>query len=610
MFVTLLYHHVDSRLRTDIAISETAFGEQLAHLRREGYPVLTLEEVLRTASGEAMPPERAVFLTLDDGYADNLQLALPRLRAQGMEATMFVPTAHVGCSNAWNTRVTYEARHLDWHELEEWIEGGGKIGGHTHAHESAEEVDAPLYRDSVQLNRRSLERRLGIEVVAFAYPYGHVTPEARAAVSDEYEIAWVVRGGTWDPQRDPFMLNRHVIGPHLRIRDFAYELEGLFDEMATGKSFWRPRAKNPSARPRRPVARSHRPIAGPAPGSPRVAIVSAGEEDELGPAPADRFADLLANGWDAHLVHLGDAFAQPGLDDLPDEVLRRRVHPPPRELRYRRPRPELVGGLVSTLRRQPRAAVPELLRRVDLAARYARGVLLALRPQLVCLPPEACGGGWPELVRLTGSRSITREAVAALGPVLDRSLLDWPAPNGNGQALRVLTVGRLGWQEGLEHLLDAIRLLREDGVGCTCRIVGAGEYEDAVTFARHQLGMGEAVEVFPTAGREGLLEHLRWADIVVNPAVVPARPRWWLDACAAGRGLVTTPFPGGDQAGAVVVPRRDPDTLAEALATLARDGGLRAELGEQGRRHALQAGEEVESNFAAFRELCRRALDG
>jgi peptidoglycan/xylan/chitin deacetylase (PgdA/CDA1 family) len=601
VLVTLLYHHVDRRLRTDIAVSEEAFGAQLAHLRCEGYPVLTLAEVLRIASGETRSPERAVFVTFDDGYADNLHKALPLLQEHGVEATMFVPTAPVGCSNAWNTRASYEARHLDWRELEQWLEGGGMIGGHTHSHESALEIASDQFSASIQLNRRLLEQRLGIEVVVFAYPYGDVTPEARAAVSRQFDVAWTVHGGTWDPGRDRFLLNRFFVGPRFGVKDFAYGLEAQFDRIATGRMRL-PGVRKPAPDPRKPAASVR-----VTPGAPRIVLVAGEYEDAFPPTAGTRFADLLRWGWDVHLLHRGDMTAEPEIDDLPNAVLRERVHPPPRALRRRRPRPELMIGVLGSALRRPRRIYTELARPADPDVRYLRAVLLALRPDLVCLLSDGDEAGWLAVTEAAGSRAITAEEVGAIGPVLDRTLLAWEPPSREHTPLHVLAMGPVEWQLGLEHLLVAMRLLGEEGVPCECRIVGNGNHEGAVTFARRQLELGDSVELYARCGRAAFLEHLRWADVVVNASVVPTLPSWLVDAHAAGRPVVTTELPAGLEVPALVVPRRNPEALAEALADLERDDALRGGLVVRGRQHVSQLG-DVDSHLASFLEHCRRAL--
>ena len=64
--------------------------------------MLPLEDALaRLHAGERLP-SRAVAITFDDGYRDNLTLALPVLEALGLPATFFlVPRLLSGEMDAW-----------------------------------------------------------------------------------------------------------------------------------------------------------------------------------------------------------------------------------------------------------------------------------------------------------------------------------------------------------------------------------------------------------------------------------------------------------------------------------------------------------------------------
>lgn len=93
----LLYHRIapDSAGRSDpqrLAVTESNFAAHLDFLRREMRP-LSLSAWREAACGGSLPP-RAVVLTFDDGYADNLLLAAPLLRRFGVPATVFVATGY------------------------------------------------------------------------------------------------------------------------------------------------------------------------------------------------------------------------------------------------------------------------------------------------------------------------------------------------------------------------------------------------------------------------------------------------------------------------------------------------------------------------------------
>jgi peptidoglycan/xylan/chitin deacetylase (PgdA/CDA1 family) len=92
--VVLLYHRV-TELELDpqlLAVRPEFFRAQMELVSAE-YTPMSLGELQRAASANELP-ERAVAVTFDDGYADNLQQAEPILRAVGVPATVFVATGY------------------------------------------------------------------------------------------------------------------------------------------------------------------------------------------------------------------------------------------------------------------------------------------------------------------------------------------------------------------------------------------------------------------------------------------------------------------------------------------------------------------------------------
>lgn len=163
-----------------------------------------------------------------------------------------------------------------------------------------------------------------------------------------------------------------------------------------------------------------------------------------------------------------------------------------------------------------------------------------------------------------------------------------PGRTGRKDPLRVLSVGPLSWTQGYEHALAAIRLLLDRGLRCEYRILGKGPFRDAVSFARHELGLEPAVRLLEPASRAQLRRQLRWADVFLDASVAPTSPKPLLDAGACGLPLITT-APLEEQHGAIPILRRDPGSACDALHALLDSQSLRERLAFCGRRHARAA---------------------
>jgi peptidoglycan/xylan/chitin deacetylase (PgdA/CDA1 family) len=103
----LLYHRVLS-LQSDpqwLAVAPERFDQQLKLLREEFVPISLSELLVRVACGDVS--NRAVVVTFDDGYADNLEFALPLLEKHRVPATFFITSGQI------NTK-----QEFWWDELE------------------------------------------------------------------------------------------------------------------------------------------------------------------------------------------------------------------------------------------------------------------------------------------------------------------------------------------------------------------------------------------------------------------------------------------------------------------------------------------------------------
>jgi glycosyltransferase involved in cell wall biosynthesis len=157
---------------------------------------------------------------------------------------------------------------------------------------------------------------------------------------------------------------------------------------------------------------------------------------------------------------------------------------------------------------------------------------------------------------------------------------------GVGQALMVLSTGRLAEQKGLEYLIRAGALLRSETPPVKIVLAGDGPLEAKLSRLVSDLGLEDVVLMPGFYADVGDL--LAACDLVVLPSLWEGLSIALLEAMAAGKPVVTTTIGSNrevtdDGEAAVLVPPKDPESLANAIRALAADESWREALGQRGR---------------------------
>lgn len=162
--------------------------------------------------------------------------------------------------------------------------------------------------------------------------------------------------------------------------------------------------------------------------------------------------------------------------------------------------------------------------------------------------------------------SISRQDVALVTPDLGR-----PA----GRPLRLAYAGRLAPEKGVEDLIEAIALLRENLAAPMLTVFGDGPLRDSLDELAHRRGCAELIAFEGQVGRSDLLRALLDTDVCVLPSLSESFCKARLDAMLCGVPVLTTPvgfgreIVGEEGERGWIVPAHDPGAIAERLSTLA-----------------------------------------
>jgi peptidoglycan/xylan/chitin deacetylase (PgdA/CDA1 family) len=200
-------------------VKKSAFESQLSYLQRYAHVLPLTEAIERMKAGTL--PSRAVSLTFDDGYANNLLLAYPLLRQYGMSATIFVSSGYTESGDLFPflklrlihlnarhlpsgmraaTPADYKSNPMDsvlqsleppWAAIKSRLTGDQwsalrpltaseiktacvffDFGAHTHTHCILRNENEKRRRDEIQTSIRKVSEWTGQPVRLFSYPNG------------------------------------------------------------------------------------------------------------------------------------------------------------------------------------------------------------------------------------------------------------------------------------------------------------------------------------------------------------------------------------------------------------------------------------------------------
>ncbi|MBI5055063.1 MAG: polysaccharide deacetylase family protein [Nitrospirae bacterium] len=222
--VPVLSYHKFSKYRSDtLTVSERDFEEQMAFLKKNGYKVISADELFDFLNFRKQVPDKSVVITIDDGWRSTYDIAFPILKKYGYPATLFVYTDFI----------TQGSNALDW-KLVSAMEGNGiDIQCHTKTHrnlnmrdeqESFREYFESL-KEELTESAAIIRKRLNKEVRYLAYPYGETNSLTVALLKKlGYRGAFTVYRGGNPFFIDNYRIKRSMVYGSFSLKEFERNL--------------------------------------------------------------------------------------------------------------------------------------------------------------------------------------------------------------------------------------------------------------------------------------------------------------------------------------------------------------------------------------------------
>lgn len=203
IFHSVIPHYArETKFQNDFDITPEELENILKLLQDKGFTAISYGDLAdHLQKGTALPP-KPVILSFDDGWKSHYVYALPLLKKYHDTATFFIYTIVMG-----------HHRFMTWDEVRELDRAGMQIGGHTKTHAYLPGIhNAEVLKEEIEGGKKIIEKKIGHPITTFAYPFGHYTDAAIAAVKEAgFRTARTTFRGTHHSDKDLYILKGIMI---------------------------------------------------------------------------------------------------------------------------------------------------------------------------------------------------------------------------------------------------------------------------------------------------------------------------------------------------------------------------------------------------------------
>lgn len=170
----LMYHGVAPELPKgwprSLVMPTKEFQAQMQYLHDEGYTVVTVEALAKRLE-QGLNVDKYVALSFDDGYKNNLTVAIPIMQQYNAKGSFFVVNRLIG-----------KPEYMDEADIKKVIAAGMELGSHTYSHNPLADIEDKYLVWETDTSRYWLKKKFdGYIVRTLAYPNGSYNARVIAA---------------------------------------------------------------------------------------------------------------------------------------------------------------------------------------------------------------------------------------------------------------------------------------------------------------------------------------------------------------------------------------------------------------------------------------------
>ena len=197
-------------------------------------------------------------------------------------------------------------------------------------------------------------------------------------------------------------------------------------------------------------------------------------------------------------------------------------------------------------------------------------------------------------------------------------LKKFPFTEFTSRERHILAVGRLVPKKGFSVLLDALALMKQEGIAMHCTLVGDGILREELSAQIETLNIGDIVTMVGPMPQPNIIKMMKTANMVIAPCVISedgdrdGLPTVLLESMALGTPVISTQVAGipelvkNGETG-LCVAERDPQVLAKAMKCLLDDHSL-CKTFSKNARLLIESEFEEDRNAKTQRNLFRAAV--